>query len=139
MDDASIRDIVKIANLLEKATGEKFIRMEMGVPGLPPTQIGTEAEIAALKQGVAQFYPMLEGLPALSEEASRFIKNFMDVTISPASIIPTVGSMQASYAAFMALTECKAGKDTMLFIDPGFPVQKTQLEVIGKPYINFDI
>ena len=139
MDDASIRDIVKIANLLEKATGEKFIRMEMGVPGLPPTQIGTEAEIEALKQGVAQFYPMLEGLPALSEEASRFIKNFMDVTISPASIIPTVGSMQASYAAFMALTECKAGKDTMLFIDPGFPVQKTQLEVIGKPYITFDI
>ena len=139
LDDASIRDIVKIANLLEKATGEKFIRMEMGVPGLPPTQIGTEAEIEALKQGVAQFYPMLEGLPALSEEASRFIKNFMDVTISPASIIPTVGSMQASYAAFMALTECKAGKDTMLFIDPGFPVQKTQLEVIGKPYITFDI
>ena len=30
LDDASIRDTVKIANLLEKATGEKFIRMEMG-------------------------------------------------------------------------------------------------------------
>lgn len=29
LDDASIRDTVKIANLLEKATGEKFIRMEM--------------------------------------------------------------------------------------------------------------
>ena len=27
LDNASIRDIVKIANLLEKATGEKFIRM----------------------------------------------------------------------------------------------------------------
>ena len=39
----------------------------------------------------------------------------------------------------MALTECKSGKDTVLFIDPGFPVQKTQLDVIGKPYITFDI
>ena len=36
LDNASIRDTVKIANLLEKATGEKFIRMEMGVPGLSP-------------------------------------------------------------------------------------------------------
>lgn len=139
LDDASIRDTVKVANLLEKATGEKFIRMEMGVPGLAPSQIGTEAEIDALKQGVAQFYPMLEGYPLLSQEASRFIKNFMDVDIRPEGIVPTVGAMQASYVAFMALTECHRGKDTILFIDPGFPVQKTQLEVIGKPYITFDI
>ena len=139
LDNASIRDIVKIANLLEKATGEKFIRMEMGVPGLSPSRIGTEAEIQALQQGVAQFYPMLEGYPQLSEEASRFVKNFMDIDIRPESIVPTVGAMQASYVAFMALTECYQEKDTILFIDPGFPVQKTQLEVIGKPYITFDI
>lgn len=139
LDDASIRDTVKVANLLEKATGEKFIRMEMGVPGLAPSGIGTEAEIEALKQGVAQFYPMLEGYPLLSQEGSRFIKKFMDVDIRPEGIVPTVGAMQASYVAFMALTECHQGKDTILFIDPGFPVQKTQLEVIGKPYITFDI
>ena len=139
LDNASIRDIVKIANLLEKATGEKFIRMEMGVPGLSPSRIGTEAEIQALQQGVAQFYPMLEGYPQLSEEASRFVKNFMDIDIRPESIVPTVGAMQASYVAVMALTECYQEKDTILFIDPGFPVQKTQLEVIGKPYITFDI
>ncbi len=139
LDVASIRDTVKIANLLEKATGEKFIRMEMGVPGLAPSRIGTEAEIEALKKGVAQFYPMLEGYPELANEASRFVKNFMDVEMRSEGIVPTVGAMQASYVAFMALTECKAGKDTMLFIDPGFPVQKTQLEVMGKPYITFDI
>lgn len=139
LDVASIRDTVKIANLLEKATGEKFIRMEMGVPGLAPSRIGTEAEIEALKKGVAQFYPMLEGYPELANEASRFVKNFMDVEMRLEGIVPTVGAMQASYVAFMALTECKAGKDTMLFIDPGFPVQKTQLEVMGKPYITFDI
>ena len=63
----------------------------------------------------------------------------MDIDIRPESIIPTVGAMQASYVAFMALTECYQEKDTILFIDPGFPVQKTQLEVIGKPYITFDI
>lgn len=139
LDAASIRDVVKVANLLEKGSGEKFVRMEMGVPGLPPAQIGTKAEIAALEMGVAQFYPMLEGFPALANEASLFIKNFIDVRISPASITPTVGAMQASYVAFMAVTECYKEKDTILFIDPGFPVQKTQMEVIGKPYVTFDI
>ncbi|WP_298616104.1 pyridoxal phosphate-dependent aminotransferase [uncultured Odoribacter sp.] len=139
MQDASIRDVVKVANLLEKASGYSFIRMEMGVPGLPPSRIGTEAEIEALKLGVAQFYPMLEGYPSLSEEAARFIQNFIDIRIQPAHIIPTVGAMQASYTAFMALTECNEGQDTVLFIDPGFSVQKTQLEVIGKPYETFDI
>ncbi len=139
MNNASIRDIVKLANLLEKASGEKFIRMEMGVPGLAPANIGTIAEIEALKMGVAQYYPMLEGIPSLSEEAARFIKNFMDIRIDPAHIIPTVGAMQASYVAFMALTECTENKDTVLFIDPGFPIQKTQLKMIGKPYITFDL
>ncbi|MDE6450958.1 MAG: pyridoxal phosphate-dependent aminotransferase [Odoribacter sp.] len=139
LDKASIRDTVKVTNLLEKATGIKFIRMEMGVTGLAPSRIGTEAEINALQQGVAQFYPMLEGHPGLSQEASRFVKNFMDIDIRPEGIIPTVGAMQASYVAFMALTECHKEKDTILFIDPGFPVQKTQLEVIGKPYVTFDI
>ena len=32
---ASIREIVKLVNQIEKETGIKFVRMEMGVPGLP--------------------------------------------------------------------------------------------------------
>lgn len=139
MEDATIRDVVKVVNMLEAESGKKFIRMEMGVPGLPPSHIGIEAEIDALHQGVAQFYPMLEGHKELKEEGSRFITNFMDISLKPEGIIPTVGSMQACYAAFMAVTECKEGKDTILFIDPGFPVQKTQMQVIGKPYASFDV
>lgn len=139
MEDASIRDITKTANLIEKHTGISFIRMEMGVPGIKPHPIGTAAEIRALESGVAQFYPMLEGYSGLSVEASKFIKNFMDIDIEPGSIVPTVGGMQGSYVAFMATTACHTGRDTVLFIDPGFPVQKTQLEVMGRPYETFDI
>ena len=42
---ASIRDIVKIVSELEKATRQKFIRMEMGVPGLEVPDIAIDAEI----------------------------------------------------------------------------------------------
>lgn len=43
----SIREISHLVSLLEKQTGIRFVRMEMGVPGLPAPEIGIEAEIAA--------------------------------------------------------------------------------------------
>lgn len=139
MDNASIRDIVRVVNMIEEETGEKFIRMEMGVPGISPSETGVNAEIEALKAGVAKDYPMLDGVTELKNEASKFIKNFIDIDISPRSIIPTTGSMQGGYATFMTALECEKEKDTILFIDPGFPVQKQQIQVIGKKYESFDV
>lgn len=139
MEDATIRDVVRVVNMIEEESGEKFIRMEMGVPGLKPAQVGIDAEKQALEDGVAAAYPMLEGVKGLKEEGSKFVKNFMNININPEGIVPTVGSMQGGYAAFMAIGACDAKKDTILFIDPGFPVQKTQLEVMGQKYESFDV
>lgn len=136
---ASIREIVALVNLVEEETGEKYIRMEMGVPGLPPAQTGVEAEIEALKNGVAAVYPMVDGIKPLKAEGARFVKNFMNIDVSPAGCIPTVGSMQGTYAAFKAAGNAVEGKDTTLFIDPGFPVQKQQMEVLGQKYVSFDV
>ena len=99
---ASIREIVALVNQVEEETGTRFIRMEMGVPGLPSSKIGVEAEIDALNRGVASIYPMVDGIKPLKEEAARFIKNYLDVSVSPKGCIPTVGSMQGTYAAFLA-------------------------------------
>ena len=118
MEDATIRDIVKVVNMVEAESGEKFIRMEMGVPGLAPSKIGIDAEIEALRAGCAQFYPMLEGHKEFKEEGSKFVKNFVDIDIKPEGIIPTVGSMLALRLQ-VAVTECK-GKTIRLFYRPGF-------------------
>ena len=136
---ASIREIVKLVNEIEKETGEKFIRMEMGVPGLEPPKIAIEGEIEALKNGVASKYPMIDGVEALKHEISRFIKNFLNLSLSPEGCLPTVGTMQASFAAFMVSSRRDPDKDTTLFIDPGFPVQKDQHRVLGLNYENFDV
>ncbi|NOY96526.1 MAG: pyridoxal phosphate-dependent aminotransferase [Chlorobi bacterium] len=136
---ASIREIVALVNLVEEETGVKYVRMEMGVPGLPPAEIGTNAEIEALKRGVASIYPMMDGIKPLKEEASRFVKNFMNIDVSPKGCIPTVGSMQGTYAAFMLAGNIDKKKDTTLFIDPGFPVQKQQMLVLGQKYKSFDV
>ncbi|MCK4664173.1 MAG: pyridoxal phosphate-dependent aminotransferase [Bacteroidales bacterium] len=136
---ATIREIVKLVNNIEEETGDKYIRMEMGVPGLPPAKVGIEAEIAALKKGVASDYPMLDGVKELKTEASKFIKNFMDINIKPEGCVATVGAMQGGYAAFMVNNNCNKEKDTALFIDPGFPVQKQQFMVLGYKYESFDV
>jgi aspartate/methionine/tyrosine aminotransferase len=139
MEDASIRDVVRVVNMIEDETGEKFIRMEMGVPGLKPSEFGVEAEKQALDNGVASAYPMLEGVKLLKKEASKFVENFMNIDIAAEGIVPTVGSMQGGYASFMAIGNCDPNKDTILFLDPGFPVQKTQLEVLNQKYESFDV
>lgn len=136
---ANIRDIVRLVNRIEEATGEKFIRMEMGVPGLNPSRIGIDAEIDALNNGVASSYPMIEGVTQLKKEAARFIKLFMNIDVSQEGCIPTVGSIQASMASFMTAGRSNASKDTVLLIDPGFPVHKMQLRVLGIKYNCFDV
>ena len=136
---ASIREIVALVNLVEEETGIKYIRMEMGVPGLPPAQVGVNAEIDALKRGVASIYPIIDGIKPLKEQASLFVKNFMNVSVNAKNCIPTVGSMQGTFSAFLAAGFVDKKKDTALFIDPGFPVQKQQMMVLGLKYESFDV
>lgn len=136
---ASIREIVALVNLVEEETGIKYIRMEMGVPGLPPSQVGVNAEIDALKRGVASIYPIIDGIKPLKEQASLFVKNFMNVSVNAKNCIPTVGSMQGTFSAFLAAGFVDKKKDTALFIDPGFPVQKQQMMVLGLKYESFDV
>ena len=135
----TIREVKAIAAKAEAASGVEFIKMEMGVPGLPPSSIGVEAEINALIQGIASLYPNINGIPELKKEASRFVKAFIDVDISPEGCVPVTGSMQGTYASFLTCCQCDEQKDTVLFIDPGFPVQKQQLVVMGQKYETFDV
>jgi len=139
IETASIREIKKLINEIEKATEKEFIRMEMGIPGLPACQIGVEAQIDALKSGVASLYPDIEGIPELKAEMVRFVKNYIDLDVSQESCIPTVGSMMGGIAVFMTFVRTHKEKDTSLFIDPGFPVQKQQHKVLGLKYETFDV
>jgi aspartate/methionine/tyrosine aminotransferase len=136
---ASIREINFLVNLIEAETGIKYIRMEMGVPGLKTPQVAVEAEIAALKNGVSAIYPEIAGLPELKEEASRFIKLFLDVNIKPQGCVPTVGSMMGGMVSFLVANRNDRTKEGTLFIDPGFPVQKQQVKMIGHDYYSFDV
>lgn len=137
--DASIREIVKLVNKIEEKSGVKFLRMEMGVPGLDVSEIAMEAEIKAFKSGFASKYAPIEGVKPLKKEISRFLKNFLDIDIKPEYCFVTVGSAQGSTALFMVANRTDRNKRGVLFIDPGFPVQKLQIKVLGYDYDAFDV
>ena len=136
---ATIREVKQVAARAEKESGVEFIKMEMGIPGLPAAQVGVNAQIKALQDGIAHSYPDIQGLPALKQEASRFVKAFIGLDVDPVGCVPVCGSMQGTFASFLTCSQAQKGKDTVLFIDPGFPVQKMQLQVMGVKYETFDV
>ncbi|MBR6963501.1 MAG: pyridoxal phosphate-dependent aminotransferase [Prevotella sp.] len=136
---ATIREVKQVAAMAEKQSGVEFIKMEMGIPGLPAAQVGVDAQIKALKDGIAHSYPDIQGAPVLKKEASRFVKAFIGVDIAPEGCVPVCGSMQGTFASFLTCSQANKQKDTVLFIDPGFPVQKMQLQVQGVKYETFDV
>ena len=139
LSTATIGEVLLIAQYLERETGIPFIRMDQGSPGLPVNHYGVEAEKAALDRGVGSQYPAADGIPELKVAASRFVKAFLDVDVTPRSCVPTVGSVAGSYGSFIACTQRIPGKNKVLFIDPGFPIQKSQLRIIGAEWVEFDI
>ena len=136
---ATIREVKQVAAKAEQQSGVEFIKMEMGIPGLPAAQVGVDAQIKALQDGIAHSYPDIQGAPVLKQEASRFVKAFIGVDIAPEGCVPVTGSMQGTFASFLTCSQCDRKKDTVLFIDPGFPVQKMQLQVMGVKYETFDV
>ena len=136
---ATIREVKQVAAKAEKESGVEFIKMEMGIPGLPAAQVGVDAQVKALQGGIAHSYPDIQGYPELKKEASRFVKAFIGLDVAPEGCVPVTGSMQGTFASFLTCSQAQKSKDTVLFIDPGFPVQKMQLQVMGVKYETFDV
>lgn len=136
---ATIREVKQVAAMAEQQSGVEYIKMEMGIPGLPAAKVGVDAQIKALQNGIASQYPDIQGYPELKRQASRFVKAFIGIDIAPEGCVPVVGSMQGAFASFLTCSQADKKKDTVLFIDPGFPVQKMQLQVQGVSYETFDV
>ena len=139
LGNASIRQLAGVVKYIEQATGVEYVNMALGEPGLPAEQIGIEAEHQALLKGCASHYPVITGIPEVKKWGSEFVRAFVNLQRPPECIFPTVGSMQAAFALNSMLIQLQPEKDTILFLDPCFPVQKMQCDVIGSRIDAFDI
>ena len=136
---SSIRQLVGVVKDIERATGVEFIHMELGEPGLPAEQIGITAEHKALKEGCGSRYPLITGIQEVKHWGSEFVRAFIGLDIPQECIVPTVGSMQAAFALNMTMMQLDKDRDTVLFLDPCFPVQKQQCKVIGVRVESMDV
>lgn len=136
---AGIREIRRLVDDIEAEAGVTFIRMEMGIPGLPPAAPAVAGERAALQEGVGAVYPPFDGLPGLKAAISRFLERFADIAIPAAGCFPTVGAMQGGLLGMLVAARCRPDRRRIVFIDPGFPVNKLQARVLGLPSSRFDI
>lgn len=135
----TIRQCSMLGAALEEKAGEKFSHLEFGVPGIPACPIGIEAQKKALDEGIPSIYPSVQGIPELKRNAARFVKAFIDVDINPKGIVPTVGSMQGSMTSILECSQLQPGKDTILYICPGFSAHGRQPDILGIKNLTFDI
>ena len=129
----AIREVNRLATLLEEETGIQFVRMEFGVPNIPPPKQAAEAEREALADGAHGTYPPFDGIPRLKRAGTRFLKAFLDLDVPAECIVATCGSMQGGFVAQALAARMHHGKGTILFLDPTFPVSQLQARFLGLP------
>ena len=138
-DNLAIREVNRLVNILEDKTGINFIRMEFGIPNIPPPDFVKDAEQEAMNQGVHGAYPPFDGIPELKQAGSHFFEAFFNVKISTNSIIPTCGSMQGGFISQQLAGNLFPNRKKILFLDPTFPVSKLQARFLGLKTEGIDI
>lgn len=139
INNATIRQCVNVATELENISGEKFVHLEFGIPGIAACQIGVDAQKKALDSGYASVYPPACGIRELKDNGARFVKAFTGIDINPEGIVPTTGSMQGCYNLLLECSQLNPDKDTVVYLNPGFPSHYVQAKVIGLKTRMFDI
>jgi len=129
---ASIREMNKLVNIIENDLGIRFIRMEFGIPGLPVNPLAIDAEVEALRERqVGHVYAPFEGVPALKEETSKFVKLYMNLDVPPTCCVPTLGAMEGCFAGLAVAGGMDPKRRKVLCLEPGFPVNKLQIRFLG--------
>ena len=92
----------------------------------------------ALQNGIASLYPDINWTSALKEEASRFIKAFINVDAAPKVVyqLPAPCKELSLHSSHVA-SAMRKGYHSLH--RSGFPVQKQQLVVMGQKYETFDV
>ena len=142
---ATIREVKQVAAMAEQQSGVEYIKMEMGIPGLPAAKVGVDAQVKALQDGIAHSYPDIQGYPELKKEASRFVKAFIGFDIMAECCVPVyvydyrgdkLGAKLESYLA-------KGNICAIVYSNPNNPawicLNEDELRTIGTLATKYDV
>ena len=127
-----------ISPVLERQTAYPFVRLNeaagrVEARGVEVIDFGTgdprEATDPLIRQALVDGlrdrmgYPLAQGLPELREAIAGWAGRRFGVGLDPdTQVIPTLGSKEAIFSLAQVVVDLEAGKDTVAYTEPGYPV-----------------
>ena len=141
LNHVSIRELNRLVDDLSEQFSIDFLRFEFGIPGLIPNKIGPQEEIKILRDNprIPSTYPPFDGVPRLKEAAADFIKCFLNIDVPAKACVPTVGAMHSGFICQSIAGRKSPGSNTILYLDPGFPVNKLQTKFLQLKELSIDL
>ncbi len=141
LNEIGIRELKRMVDHLSYQYKVDFLHFEFGVPGIPADRLGPEEEIRVLTEDIKlpSTYPPFDGIPRLKEATAGFVKTFLNIDVKPENCIPTVGAMHGGFIAQAIAGRRFKKTNTILYLDPGFPVNKLQTKFLGLKCDSIDL
>ena len=141
LKNISIRELNRLVDKLSDRFNIKFLQFEFGVPGLKASEIAIDEEINIIKDNpyLASKYPPFDGIIRLKKATSKFVKFFLNINVPSSSCVPTVGAMHGGFICQAIAGRKVEGMDSILYLDPGFPVNKLQTKLLGLKEESIDL
>jgi len=141
LNEISIRELKRLVDDLANEYKVDFLHFEFGVPGIPADKMGPEEEIRVLSEDkkLPSTYPPFDGIPRLKEATACFMKAFLNIKVKPENCIPTVGAMHGGFIAQAIAGRRYKAANKILYLDPGFPVNKLQTKFLGLKIDSIDL
>jgi aspartate/methionine/tyrosine aminotransferase len=125
---------------LEKRLGLKYVRMDFGVPGLPPPETAVWTQLQAIAaETVPATYPPAAGTKELKQAASAFLKRFLSLDVDAECCLPTCGATQAAFIAQAVAGRRDSTKNRVVHLEPGYPPVKEQTRFLGLELSGIDL
>jgi len=141
LNEIGIRELKRLVDELASEYKVKFLHFEFGVPGIPADRMGPEEEIRVLSEDkkLPSTYPPFDGIPRLKIATACFVKTFLNIDVKPENCIPTVGAMHGGFIAQAIAGRRYKTTNKILYLDPGFPVNKLQTKFLGLKCDSIDL
>jgi aspartate/methionine/tyrosine aminotransferase len=135
-----IQELWKQIGELEKKLGVEYVRMDFGVPGLPPPHAAIYAQLQAISNELSVMtYPPAGGTTELKGAASAFIQNFLNLDVEAEYCFPTCGATQAAFIAQAIAGRRDGARAKVLHLEPGYPPIKEQTRFLGLGSCGIDL
>lgn len=127
-----IQELWKQISILEQKLNVQYLRMDFGIPGLPPPDAAINAHLEALSdRKIVSRYPPSEGVTELKVETAEFLNLFLGIQLEPEWCLPTCGSTEAAFIAQAISGRRYKERRQILHLEPGYPPIKAQTQLLG--------